>query len=266
MAESLPFPAAPFDGAAQSYDQDFAATPIGRVLRQAVWQQLTPLVRPGMRVLDLGCGTGEDALWLARQGCSVEAADSSAAMLRQVEAKAAREGLENRITTCWLDLNADRHHPDFDGRFDLVLSNFGAWNCLAEPERIGQRLAGWVTPGGRLALNVMGRFCAWEFLWYLPGPKAWRRIRGRASATISGRTLDVYYWGARRLDASLAPHFTRRALTGIGIFLPPSYLFDRLRDRPVLMARLARWDAAIAAHPLAARMADHMLAIFERMP
>ena len=79
-----------FDEAAATYDSDFAGTTAGVWLRESVWSRLTPFIKPGMHVLDLGCGTGEDALWLARNACRVTAADGSPAMLERVAAKAAR--------------------------------------------------------------------------------------------------------------------------------------------------------------------------------
>src|SRR5579859_2124351 len=48
----------------------------------------------GRNVLDLGCGTGEVACWLAEQGYRTIALDSSAAMLAVGAAKAAKDGLQ----------------------------------------------------------------------------------------------------------------------------------------------------------------------------
>ena len=82
-----------------TYDSDFAETTAGVWLRESVWSRLGPFVKPGMHALDLGCGTGEDALWLARNACRVTAADGSPAMLEKVAVKAARLKLEHRVRT-----------------------------------------------------------------------------------------------------------------------------------------------------------------------
>ena len=52
---------------------------------------------PGGVVADLGCGTGEVTLHLARRGFRVHAFDHSPAMIEQARIKASREGLEERI-------------------------------------------------------------------------------------------------------------------------------------------------------------------------
>ena len=51
-------------------------------------------LRPGARVLDLGCGPGRNAVWLAQQGCEVDALDLSAEALRWGTERAAQAGVE----------------------------------------------------------------------------------------------------------------------------------------------------------------------------
>src|SRR5262245_31094636 len=113
--------AAAFDDAAAAYDSEFAATVVGMRLRECVWSHVAPFVKPRMQALDLGCGTGEDAVWLARRGCRVTAADGSPSMLEQVRAKAARFSLAHRIRTAALDLNALPPAPPPGHPFDLVI-------------------------------------------------------------------------------------------------------------------------------------------------
>lgn len=68
------------------------------------------------RAVDLGCGTGRHALWLAQRGWTVTGVDASAVGLEQAEARAVSLGL--RLTLVHSDL-AD-YRPPADG-FDLVL-------------------------------------------------------------------------------------------------------------------------------------------------
>ncbi len=253
-----------FDSFAASYDTDFARSAPGQWLRGAVLLRLAPYLRPGLRVLDLGCGTGEDAVWLARSGCKVTAADASKAMLGQVRQKALSNGLAGRVDPVRLDLNA---HPDLAGTYDLVLSNFGALNCVVALEPIGALLRKVVAPGGIVAFNVMGRFCAWESLWYgLRGRRAAvRRWRGRTTAVIGHATIPIRYWSARDFRAALGRNFQLQSVYGIGIAMPPSDLFPLFRNRPRLFRRLIGWEARLSRYPMLAHLADHQLAIFHRV-
>lgn len=52
---------------------------------------------PGTRVLELGCGPGRNAVWLARQGCAVDAVDLSDAALDWGRERAAAAGVDVRF-------------------------------------------------------------------------------------------------------------------------------------------------------------------------
>ena len=59
--------AAPFDGLAADYDRSFTASAIGQRMRAAVWRRMDAAFGPGDHVLELNCGTGEDAVYLVTQ-------------------------------------------------------------------------------------------------------------------------------------------------------------------------------------------------------
>ncbi len=56
-------------------------------------QRYAPPARPGSRALELACGLGHNALWLAAQGYTVDAFDISLEALRRAHAEARRRGL-----------------------------------------------------------------------------------------------------------------------------------------------------------------------------
>jgi ubiquinone/menaquinone biosynthesis C-methylase UbiE len=255
--------APPFDAAAASYDASFTDSLCGRALRESVWSRLVVHIRGGMDVLDLGCGTGEDAIWLARHGCNVLALDSSSAMLDVAAAKIDDAGLNRKIRLRSFDFNRD----DFglDQAFDLVLSNFGAMNCAKDPNRLGQKLARCLRPGGKAAIVFMGRFCALETLYHVSrfDGAAGRRWSGKAMAKVGDRLIDIRYFTVGELTRAM-PAFRAIGAFGIGVLLPPSYLFHLARRRPSLFAALARWDRAVAGLWPLSRMGDHTLLLLER--
>jgi ubiquinone/menaquinone biosynthesis C-methylase UbiE len=73
---------------AADYDEHFTNTRLGRMLRQRVWRHLEEQFTAGQYLLDLACGTGEDALWLAKQGIHILALDGSPEMVRLATKKA----------------------------------------------------------------------------------------------------------------------------------------------------------------------------------
>ncbi|MFO1466002.1 MAG: methyltransferase domain-containing protein [Steroidobacteraceae bacterium] len=194
-----------FDDMADSYDRAFTQSALGRVLRELVWSRLGESVSRGQRVLELGCGTGEDALWLAGRGVEVVATDASMKMIEQARAK---QALRTRVASASFhcmameDLSGLASSP----RFDAVVSNFGAVNCVGDVAALADRLAGLLLPDARLFWVVMGRHVPWEWLWYLvrgQPRKAFRRYRSRG--TISRRGLTLSYPTPGQLAACWRP-------------------------------------------------------------
>ena len=63
--------ASAFDSAARAYDVEFTRTAIGAAMRRAVWARCAARFPAGSHILEMNCGTGEDAPWLAGRGISV---------------------------------------------------------------------------------------------------------------------------------------------------------------------------------------------------
>jgi ubiquinone/menaquinone biosynthesis C-methylase UbiE len=261
-----PSPAA-FDDSAVDYDRRFTETEIGRVLRESVWRHLDAVLAPGSKILELGCGTGEDALRLARRGHRVLATDISPAMLEQAARKIDTAGVDDRVRFARLDLAAVAGEPEPpEAPFDAVFSNFGALNCIEDCSELASVLHRWLCPGGRAVFVVMGPVCLWEIAWYglhLRPRIATRRWRdGREVAIGDKHSLRVWYPRPARLRGQLEPWFETRQTLGIGSVVPPTYAASLIRNRPVLLDRLDALDRRWA-HRLSG-IADHYLLSLER--
>jgi len=208
--------AALFERIAPRYDELWTATAIGRAQRDAVWRVTDRLFRAGDRVLDVGCGTGEDAAHLVARGSVVHAVDASAAMVAQARARGIAAEVRRAEDLASIGL-----------RFDGAISNFGALNCVEDLAGVARSLGGLVRPGGFAAICMMGRFCAWETLYFAKATRRW-----------SGRCGDVFYPTVGQLRREFAEHFELQEWRGIGMLVPPSYV--RLPDGVV--RTLARFD------------------------
>ncbi len=204
---------------------------------------------PNARVLDLGCGTGEDALHLLASGAVVTAIDSSSAMVEIARSK----GVDARLLSI-------EHLDELSETYDFVLSNFGALNCVADFAALRESLARRIHPGGVLALCVMNRFCMWELLYY-----AVRGQFGRASRRWSGKArvseLSVFYPSLRQIESALSPAFRLTGDAGIGVCVPPSYVRAL---PPWLLKRFERLDSLVAGSRIGRAIGDHRLFIFVR--
>jgi ubiquinone/menaquinone biosynthesis C-methylase UbiE len=67
---------------AATYDAQWTDRPVGRAQRDLVWRNADRLFHAGDAILDIGCGTGEDAAHFTARGVRVHATDVSAQMTR----------------------------------------------------------------------------------------------------------------------------------------------------------------------------------------
>ncbi|MCC6613084.1 MAG: class I SAM-dependent methyltransferase [Anaerolineae bacterium] len=277
---------AAFDSLAPTYDADFTDSPIARHLRERVHARLDRLIAPGETALELGCGTGEDALHLARRGVHVIATDASEAMLDAARTKLA--GYAN-VRVEHLDLSDLNPYPA-EEKVDLVFANFGVLNCLSGWQPLAAWLATIVAPGGRAAFGVMPPLCLWEIGWHaLHGEfdVAFRRWGGgttfegkRTTADAkhdvptnhdlpvgTGRALSapaIFYPSPGKLARDFAPWFRRTRVEPLGLWLPPSDIYGVIERRPPLLRVLTALDDRIGRIPALAAFADHYWIEFER--
>jgi SAM-dependent methyltransferase len=245
-----------FDARASSYDADFTATALGTVLRQLVWRRFDALFAGRRRVLDLGCGTGEDAVHLANRGASVLAIDASPQMVRVAAEKARRAGCTPRAEFRCLPIE---RAGELDAPFDAVCSNFGAVNCVREVADAVAGLARIVTPGAPLVWVVMGRDALWEWAWHL-GRGQWRTaFRRRRQEGVEWRGMRISYPTPRQLARVLHPYFETVGCRPLGIALPPSYASAWLARAPRMFAVLTRLEQALNGWEALAAFADHYI-------
>lgn len=256
-----------FDDLAQTYDADFTDTAVGRTLRDMVWARLDRLFPPGARILELGCGTGEDALRLASRGLRVVATDASAEMIQVARAKAAATAQPTAQPVDFQCRTMEHLGDVLDAApFDGVLSNFGAINCVNDVPGLVRALAPAVKPGARLIWVVMGRHVWWEWAWYLfrgQARKAWRRLRREG---VPWRGLTISYPTPRDLTAQLWPYFAVDRASALGFALPPSYAAAWLNRSPRLLSAITCIEKQAQRFPVTAGWADHYIIEATRRP
>jgi ubiquinone/menaquinone biosynthesis C-methylase UbiE len=256
-----------FDRLAASYDHDFTCSRIGRAQRNEVWKVLREIFRANDSVLELNCGTGEDAFFLAAHGISVLSCDASQQMILHAEERLRQEQEVLPVVFCQLPTERITELNPLTP-FDGVFSNFSGLNCVADLAPLSAELARLTKPGSQLLLCFSTRYCLIEIVYYmlLTQPrKALRRCTGRAQASLHGAELTVYYPTLGKLRRSFAPHFQLRSVRGVGVAIPPSYLEPWVSRHPRLFELLCRIEARVAGWPILRTTGDHLLLHLERV-
>jgi ubiquinone/menaquinone biosynthesis C-methylase UbiE len=256
-----------FDSVAADYDGPRGNNALIQDMRREMWRWLDVTFPAGSHLIDLGCGTGLDAVRMARHGHRVLAIDWSPRMTRRTRDRAAEARVSHWIDTAALgahELDRIEGHAVFDGAY----SDLGALNCVPDLTAVAREAARLLKPGARLVFTVMGRWCPWEIGYY--GARAdWSRIRVRFArrmmpVRMNGHTVWTRYWTPSALYREFSREFSlvhRRALC---LFAPPPYM-TRLRDaHPGWYERLWRWDRRLAGWPGLRGLGDHFLIVMEK--
>lgn len=199
-----------FDELAAGYDERFTCTASARVLRNWTWEQMSRLFTPGDLILDIGCGTGEDARFLAERGMRVLATDVSPAMMERAQKKLANYADRVTLALCaaeqlneklpfllpeqWQSQVSD-HAGSPAPVLRGIVSDFGVLNCLPSLQPIRVLADRYLQPGGYLLLCLINRFYFREV-----ARGVWRRFRAGGSLVPCGsRRIPIYYHSPSRL-------------------------------------------------------------------
>jgi ubiquinone/menaquinone biosynthesis C-methylase UbiE len=260
---------APFDAVAARYDETFTSSKIGQAQRASVLSELAKTFRPGDRALEIGCGTGIDASFLATRGVRVVACDSSSQMIAVATRRILENGQQKLVRPLVLRAEDIATLPA-DELFDGAFSNFGALNCVEDLPQFARDLAKLLKPGATALLCWMGPCCLWEMAWYLAHAntdKAFRRLNNKEGVTArlaDGAFVRVHYPSVRSLARTFAPEFRMQSFKGIGVAVPPSYLEELAQRHPRLLQSCERADSWMGKCPGIRALADHVLLRFQR--
>lgn len=250
-----------FDTAANNYDQTFTHTLIGKAQRNFVYHHFSKILNNSHpeSILEINCGTGEDAVWLAQQNFSVTATDVSSKMIEIARNKSQLNHLSFDVVDC--NQVAEKYNPD---SFDCVFSNFGGLNCLSPSElRLFFKNASKIlTSNGQMVLVIMPKNTLWEELYFILKGKfseAFRRKKKSVIANVDGEKVTTYYYNPDAVSESASEQFMVMNFYPIGFFVPPSYLESFFKNKPRLFSVLNRLEKRISTFSFLSKYADHYL-------
>ncbi len=256
----------PFDKIAQTYDDTFTNTVIGKMQRNIICKYIDESLATNhkLNILELNCGTGEDAVYFAKKGFNVVATDVSDDMLKITEDKIDNFGLSNNITIKKIDLTIPSDF-NFEQKFDLVFSNFGGLNCVDKEslKNLSIVISSILNDRGRIIFVIMPKFSLWEsfyFLMKIKIDKVFRRTSSKPlNVNLNGGNVQTFYYSPKEIANIFGNKFKLMNIKPVGIFIPPSFLNKFFLKKKKTLRMLDTIENPVSNISFLAKFSDHFL-------
>jgi SAM-dependent methyltransferase len=256
-----------FDSVAADYDGPRGNNPLIQDMRREMWRSLDAAFARPSRLIDLGCGTGLDAVRMAHLGHLVTATDWSSQMVERTRDRAAREKVSAAVETLAIgahELQRLQGNQIYDGAY----SDLGALNCIPDLAPLALECARLLKPGGKLVFSVIGRVCPWEIVHYATQGR-WARVTVRFARALvpvgmNKHTIWTRYYRPREFYRPFRQEFSLTHYRGLCVFAPPPYL-TWVRERHAgIYEWLWRFDRRVSAWPVLRAIGDHFLMVMKK--
>lgn len=254
-----------FDKIAEQYDEIDNANEILRWMRGIVHDVYLENFKEGDNILELNCGTGEDAMYLVSCGIKVFATDISPKMVEIVKNKAKKSNTDKIEAQI---LSFDEIDSIVKDNFNGVVSNFGGLNCINDFSKLEYELSRKILRGGKFIAVVMNKFCPWEILYYilhLDFRNAFRRFAKEGiAADLNGEKVKTFYYFPGEFGKIFNRYFDIEKIYSLGAFTPPPYLIGIYRKlKPLVKLFMALDKAAKNIFPFN-RLGDHFIIVMKK--
>lgn len=195
-----------FDAFAKDYD-DWYREKLGSFVDKVQKQLIEELAKPkaGERALDIGSGTGNYSIWLAKKGLEVTAIDESREMITIAKKKAEKDNLNIDLY-----LGKGESLPFAENSFDLVVS-VTTIEFVHNPTKVLREAISVLKPGGRLVIGVLTKDSPWgEF------------YQSKVNRDPNNVYAKSHLFTEEKLDKLLNMHYVLKK----GLYIDPLEEFD----------------------------------------
>ncbi|MDG6987908.1 MAG: nitroreductase family deazaflavin-dependent oxidoreductase [Nitrososphaerota archaeon] len=258
-----------FDSASDEYDFTISRNFINTWIRKRSLQVLRKLLRPEDYLVEVGCGTGEEAVTISDWVSGIVATDVSGGMIGLLQEKVAARGLAGKILPARLSASEVSRVRDLIGEKEIrVAYSFnGALNCEPNLGSFARQLDSLLEPGGYFVCSVRNTTCATEMISHglvLQFDRANPRRVQPIMVSVGGRDVPSTYFSPSSFISYFSPRFRPEQVIALPALLPPAYLNGYyLRLRPFL-SFLERLELALSGAPPFNRLGDQTLFVFRK--
>jgi ubiquinone/menaquinone biosynthesis C-methylase UbiE len=258
-----------FDSASEEYDYTISHNYINSWIRKRSINELHKIGRPSDVLLEIGCGTGSEAIQISRQVRGIIATDISEKMLDLLRKKVQAKRLGRKIIAAKARASEISSVKDLlpRGRVRVAYSFNGALNCESEIDKVPCELSKVVEKDGYFLCSIRNTLCLSEALSHslvLQFDKMSTRKGQPTMVSVGGMDIPSIYYSATRLAQLFRPHFQVKKMIGLPAFLPPAYLSNYYLQTGKARIVLEKLEFVLGHWFPFNRLGDQTLFVFQR--
>ena len=258
-----------FDSASEEYDFTIGHNYINTWIRERSVSELLSLVNPNDTLVEIGCGTGAEALEIAPHVSRIIATDISDEMIEIVRKKIQARRAFSKIIPVKLRASEVRRIEEIltGGKAQAAYSFNGALNCEPDLESFVGGLSSVLSRGGYFACSIRNSLCLGEVLSHAAALQ-FDRMAPRKSqpvmVSVGGRDIPALYYSPSVFLDFFRPSFKPLKVIGLPAFLPPAYLSDYYVKFKRIASVLERFERPLGERFPFNRLGDQTLFVFQK--
>lgn len=257
-----------FDSASEEYDFTISHNFINTWIRKRSINELLTLVKQDDVLLEIGCGTGAEAIQISKRVKQIIATDISQGMLNLLRQKISAKRLGSVLPVQARAATISSIAQLFDGgKVRIAYSFNGALNLEPDIGKFPLELSKVLERGGYFVCSVRNILCLSETIAHaavLQLDKIAPRRKQPTMVSVGGMDIPAFYYSTKFMSRLFRPYFKLKKVVGLPAFLPPAYLNDYcIRFRPVT-SLLEKLETVLADRFPFNRLSDQTLFVFQR--
>ncbi len=220
-----------FDSASEEYDYTISHNYINSWIRKRSVNELLRIANARDVLLEIGCGTGSEAIQISKQVRGIVATDISQKMLDVLKRKVKAKRLDHKIIAAKARASEVSTVKEVlpEGSVRVAYSFNGALNCEPDIHKVPGELSKVVQEDGYFLCSIRNTLCLPEALSHslvLQFDKTATRKEQPMMVSVGGMDIPSCYYSPSRFANIFRPYFQVRKMIGLPAFLPPAYLSD----------------------------------------
>ncbi len=258
-----------FNSASEEYDYTISRNYINTWIRKRSISELVKVTRQSDVLLEIGCGTGTEAIQISKHVTGIVATDISERMLDILRRKVLAKRLDRKILAVRFRASEVALAAGLlpNGNVRVAYSFNGALNCEPEIDRVPEQLSRITEENGYFVCSIRNTLCLPETLSHslvFQFDKTATRKNQPTMVSVGGIEIPSYYYSPAAFAHFFRPYFRVRKIVGLPAFLPPAYLNDYYLRTGRVRPFLEKLELVLGEHFPFNRLGDQTLFVFQK--